>query len=172
MILTSQAERLSKKTKIDPSRIVEWVDIKLLKPNPKNRNQHSSEQIERLAKLITFYGFRVPIIVSTRTKLIVSGHGRLLAAKFLNLEKVPVSYQDFKDEDAEYGFAVSDNGISQWSDLDLKEINLDLPDLGLMDIDLLGIQDFAIDMSEKPEQKPKEKKPIICPECNHKFNAS
>lgn len=150
-----------KKTKIDPSRIVEWVKTSNLKPNPKNRNKHSDEQIDRLAKLISFYGFRVPIIVSTRSQLVVSGHGRLEAAKRLKLETVPVSYQDFKDEDSEYGFGVSDNGIALWAELDLKAINIDIPDLGLMDIDLLGIKDFEIDPTDKYSDKNADDVPNI-----------
>lgn len=150
-----------KKTKIDPSRIVEWVKTSSLKPNPKNRNKHSDEQIDRLAKLISFYGFRVPIIVSTRSQLVVSGHGRLEAAKRLKLETVPVSYQDFKDEDSEYGFGVSDNGIALWAELDLKAINIDIPGLGLMDIDLLGIKDFEIDPADKYADKNADDVPDI-----------
>lgn len=144
---------------------VKWVEPSTLKPNPKNRNLHSDDQIERLSKLISFYGFRVPIIVSNRSGLIVSGHGRLEAALKMGLDTVPVSYQDFKDEDAEYGFSISDNAISQWSELDLAMINIDIPELGLGDIDLLGIEDFSLDMAEKKE--PEEMGPP-CPTCGKK----
>lgn len=77
------------------SESIKMVDINSIIPNPKNANRHSIEQIERLAKLIKYQGFRNPLIVSNRTGLLASGHGRLEAAKLLNMTKIPVIYQDF-----------------------------------------------------------------------------
>jgi len=135
----------------------EW-DIKLvsigeLNPNPKNRNKHSKGQVSRLAKLIAHYGWRLPIIVSNRSGLIVSGHGRLLAAKKLKLTQVPACFQDFKDEDEERAFGISDNAIAAWAELDMEGINLDLVELGPMDIELLGIDGFEVDPADKYTDK-------------------
>ena len=131
-----------------------WVcaDIKSLKPNPRNPNKHSPEQIERLAKLLDFYGWRHPIIVSNQSGLIVAGHGRLEAAKKLGREKVPVHFQEFQSEEEELGFLTSDNAIASWAELDLGTINAFVPDLGPdFDLDLLGIKDFTLDASDKFE---------------------
>lgn len=128
----------------------EWVDPKSLKPHPKNRNKHPKEQIERLAKLINYQGWRVPIIVSNLSGHIVSGHGRLEAAFKLKHDKVPVSYQDFDNEDHEYAFLQSDNAIALWAELDLSAINLDIPDLGPdFDINMLGLSNFEIEPADK-----------------------
>lgn len=127
-----------------------------LTPNPRNPNHHGEDQIERLAKILRYQGWRHPIIVSTRSNLIVAGHGRLLAAKKLGLETVPVLYQDFEDEDAEYAFLVSDNAIADWAELDLSAINKELENLGPIDIDLLGIKDFVVDMAENEEAQGDE----------------
>ncbi len=127
------------------------VDIGDLKPNPKNPNKHSAAQIERLCQLITYQGFRQPIIVSNQSGLIVVGHGRLEAAKKLGFTKLPTSYQDFSDETEEYNFMVSDNAISAWSELDLSAINTEIGELGPFDIDLLGIEGFTVTPVEKVE---------------------
>lgn len=118
--------------------------------HPKNRNNHDSSQIDRLAKLFQFHGIRHPIIVSKRSGYIVAGHGRKLAAIEANVEKYPVVYQDFETEEAEYAFLQADNAIASWAELDLAGINEDLADLGPdFDIDLLGIKDFTLDVAEK-----------------------
>lgn len=129
---------------------VEYVPIKSLKPNPKNRNKHPDEQIDRLAKIINEQGFRRPIIVSNQSGYIVVGHGRLMAAKKLGLEKVPVIYQDYATPELEYADQVADNAIALWAELDFSGINSDVPDLGPdFDIDLLGIKNFEIDVADK-----------------------
>jgi hypothetical protein len=121
-----------------------WVDVEKLIPNPKNRNVHSDAQIERLAKIIEYQGFRLPLVVDEQN-VIWAGHGRLLAAKKLRLKKVPVSYQQFKNEDQAYAFLISDNSIASWSELDLSGINVDLADLGPdLDIELLGLKEFCL----------------------------
>lgn len=129
---------------------IRWVDIETVKPNPKNRNKHNDDQIDRLAKIIEYNGWRSPITVSNRSGLVVVGHGRLLAAKKLGLKEVPVSFQDFKDQDEETQFGVADNAIALWAELDFSGINTDLADFHPeFDIDLLGISGFEIEVADK-----------------------
>lgn len=71
------------------------VEIKEVKPNPKNPNQHPEEQIGLLAKIIQAQGWRAPITVSTLSGLVVRGHGRLMAAIHAGLSHVPVDYQEY-----------------------------------------------------------------------------
>lgn len=129
---------------------IRTVALADLKPNKNNRNVHPPEQIDRLANLIRYQGFRQPIVVSNQSGLVVVGHGRLLAARKLGMSHVPVIYQDFENPDVEYAFAVSDNSIAEWADLDLASINLDLSDLGPdFDLEMLGIKDFTLDVADK-----------------------
>jgi DNA modification methylase len=128
------------------------LPVQDLKPHPKNPNKHSQEQIDRLSVLIKYQGFRHPIIVSKRSGFIVAGHGRLEAAKRLKMTSVPVDFQDFPDDDAEYAFLVSDNAIASWAELDLAGINASIGDLGPdFDINLLAIKDFVLEPAEKLE---------------------
>jgi len=154
---------------------IEWVKTKDLKPHPKNRNKHPDDQIARLERLIKYQGWRLPIIVSTRSGCIVAGHGRLAAAKKMGLKTVPVSYQDFEDDDQEYAFLISDNAISEWAELSLKDINKDLSELdGInFDLDLLGFKDFKLDsnidvelneVSDETESSPNDG-PKLCKNC-------
>lgn len=154
------------------------VDPKTLKDNPKNRNKHGQDQIERLAELYAYQGVRHPIVVSNLTGFIVAGHGRKLAAIRAGIKEMPVVFQDFESLDQEYAFIQSDNAVSLWAELDLSAINADIQDLGPdFDINMLGIQDFTLDVAEKNfdpasesdqgklDQKSKHK----CPECGYEF---
>lgn len=141
---------------------IEWIAVKDIKPHPKNRNQHSEEQIERLAKIIRYQNWRVPLIVSRQSTFLVAGHGRLLAAKKLGIEKVPVLVQDFIDEDQEAAFRVSDNEIARWAELDLSGLNEDIADFSPdFDVDLFGIDGFEIDVADKYGDKDGDDVPVV-----------
>lgn len=147
------------------------VDPKTLKPHPKNPNEHSENQIQALAKIIKYQGWRLPIIVSKRSGYITAGHGRLEAALALGETQVPVVYQDYANDDEEYAHIVSDNAIAARADLNLAKINVEIPSLGPdFDIELLGIDNFTLDPKfEEPDLKsdPKMRETELnkCPNC-------
>ena len=151
---------------------------KKLTNHPKNRNKHGQDQIERLAELYSYHGIRHPIIVSNLSKHIVAGHGRKLAAIRAGIKEFPVVYQDFDSTDQEYAFIQADNAIALWSELDMSGINMDMADLDpSFDINMLGIYNFELDMSDKDfspstedDQGSLDKKSLKkCPECSHEF---
>lgn len=151
------------------SKDIRLVNLSSIKLDPKNRNKHPKEQIESLAKIIQYQGFRDPIIISNQTGYVKAGEGRYLAAKKLGMQQIPAIFQDFDSEDQEYAFGVSHNAIAAWADLDLSNINIDIPDLGPdFDIDLLGIENFKIDSSEKlnPELINLNPQWIVAVQCN------
>lgn len=130
----------------------ELVEVSALKEHPKNSNKHPTDQIERLARILEYQGWRYPVKVSRQTGYVTSGHGRILAAKLNGWREVPVSFQDYDDETQEIADVTSDNAIASWAELDLGTINAFVPDLGPdFDLDLLGIKDFTLDASDKFE---------------------
>lgn len=146
------------------------VNVTDLKPHPKNRNKHSEDQIERLVKILNYQGWRYPIKVSNQSGFITSGHGRLMAALKMGLSEVPVSFQDYDNETMEYADVQADNAISSWSELDLSLINQEIGDLGPdFDIELLGIKNFVLDLSEHgfdpSDGTEPEKVHKTCPNC-------
>lgn len=75
----------------------------------------------------------------------VKGHGRLDAARLLEMEAVPVDYQDYEHEAAEWADMVADNRIAELADTDqdaLKELLAELE--GEIDMDLTGFDGDAI----------------------------
>lgn len=147
---------------------VKMVSVEDLKPHPKNTNKHGKDQIKRLAKVLDYQGFRYPIKVSNLSGFITSGHARLEAAIVNRWAEVPVQYQDYESETQELADLTADNAIASWSELDLAAVNAQMLDFGPdFDIDLLGIKDFKIDLSEvlpDPEEE-KEKQIKLCKYC-------
>lgn len=126
------------------------VPINEIKLNPKNRNKHPKEQIDRLIKIIKYNGVRRCLTVSNQSGLLVVGHGRLDAMKECGMTHVPVNFQDYDTPENEYADSVADNAVGLWSELDLVGINSDIGDLGPdFDLDVLGLKDFTLDLSEK-----------------------
>lgn len=120
------------------------LNVKDIKPHPKNTNKHSNDQIERLAKILNYQGWRSPIKISKRSGFITAGHGRLDAAVFNKWQQVPVNFQDYESEEQELADITSDNAIALWAELDLAKINEQFLDFKDFDLDLLGIEDFSL----------------------------
>lgn len=113
--------------------------------NPRNPNRHPEDQIIALAKIIRHQGWRNPIVVSRRSGFVVKGHGRLLAARMLSLETVPVDYQDYENEAAEWADMIADNKIAELSNMDEQMLNGLMQELeGEIDLALTGFDDAAI----------------------------
>lgn len=139
-----------------------FVSISDLKLNPDNTNKHSKDQIDRLAKMIEYYGWRDPIIVRKSNGVIAAGEGRYKAAKKLKLKEVPVIYQDFRDDDEFQQFTTAHNAISEWSDIDLSKLNDLVGDWGPdFDVDLLGLKDFEVEVADKYAGKDADAVPEV-----------
>lgn len=126
------------------------VSIDKLKPHPKNANEHPEDQVERLAEILAYQGWRSPIKVSKRSGFITAGHGRILAARFMGWTQAPVNYQDYESEDQEIADVHADNAIAAWAQLDFAKINDQLKDFDpQFNVDLLGIRNFEIEPLDK-----------------------
>lgn len=132
--------------------------------NPKNRNKHPKEQLERLAKILKYQGARKSAVLSNLSGFLTAGHGRILAAEMAGWTEYPVDLQDYDTEEQEYADLQADNAVALWAELDLSGINADLGDLGPdFDIDMLGIKNFKIDVLEKEEDSNWDGSPPVEP---------
>lgn len=156
------------KIEADKITLVEVKDIKL---NKKNRNKHPREQIQRLAEIIRHQGFRIPVVVSKRSGVLIAGEGRFHAAVLLGMDKIPAIVQDFESEEQEWAFGISDNAIASWAELDFEGINFDLPEMEAFDLDLLGIKGFTVNKSDKVkiDSQDKPKAQAKCETCGRNF---
>lgn len=110
-----------------------------LTPDPRNARRHPDKQVAQIASSIARFGFNAPVLIDG-AGMIVAGHGRVMAAKKLGLETVPVVVLDHLSADEKRAYILADNRIAEnaeweWDKLRqemaaLDAIDIDLPDLG------------------------------------------
>ncbi|MFZ4068360.1 MAG: ParB N-terminal domain-containing protein, partial [Phenylobacterium sp.] len=96
-----------------------------LKPFANNARTHSRRQVDQIAASISSFGFTNPILVDPDLS-VIAGHGRILAARKLGLESVPIlEVRDLTPAQVR-ALRIADNKIalnSGW-DTDLLKIEL------------------------------------------------
>ena len=113
---------------------VEYVSPAELIPYGKNAKQHPPKQVDQIANSIKRFGFQQPIVID-KGGVVIIGHGRLAAAKQLNLDTVPVVRAENLSEEDVKALRLADNKLneSDWMDEMLSE---ELADLDIAGIDM------------------------------------
>lgn len=126
-----------------PADKVERRDIETLIPYARNSRTHSDEQITQIAASIKEWGFTNPILVDTDNE-IIAGHGRLLAAKKLNLKEVPCILAENWTDAQKKAYVIADNKLALNADWDSQMLALELTELNdeKFDLNLIG---FSVD---------------------------
>ncbi len=105
------------------------MKIDELLPYQRNQKDHPEEQVKNLANSLRRFGWRQPVVIDERN-VIVIGHGRVLGAKMLGLEEVPViSAADLtEDEIRELRIVDNKTNESTWNEYlqeDLQELEFE-----------------------------------------------
>lgn len=82
-----------------------------IKPYP-NNPRNNDNAVEAVANSIKRFNFQNPIIVDS-DGVIVAGHTRYKAAKFLGLQKVPCIVADDLTDEQVKAFRLADNKVSE-----------------------------------------------------------
>jgi len=98
---------------------IEFIDINTIKEYDNNIKKHPQFQIKRLSESIKQFGFTHPIIID-ENKVILAGHGRYLAAKYLEMKEVPIITIDNLDENKKKAYRIVDNKIQMETDQDIE----------------------------------------------------
>ena len=106
---------------------IEYIDPDKLTPYENNSKLHPDEQVEHIANSIREFGFRQPIVVDA-DNVVVIGHGRLLAAKKLGMETVPVVRADDLTEAQVKALRLADNKTNE-SGWDFTALEAELDEL-------------------------------------------
>lgn len=134
------------------SKIQLWP-IDRLVPYNKNARTHSDDQVEQIAASIREFGFTNPILVDSENG-IIAGHGRLMAAKVVGLDQVPVIVLDHLTDAQRRAYILADNKLALnagWDDALLSE-ELRTLDGEDFDLSVIGFSDEELaDLLEPPE---------------------
>jgi DNA modification methylase len=117
-----------------------------------NSRTHSDAQVAQIAASIKEFGWTNPILVSGDDS-IIAGHGRLMAARKLGMEEVPVIVLDHLSKSQQRALVIADNQLALNAGWNMDMLKAEIEDLQLDDFDLniLGFDDKFLDGLLEPE---------------------
>ena len=121
------------------------VNPQSLIPANKNARTHSEVQIKQIAASIQEFGFTNPVLTDGKNG-IIAGHGRVLAAIGMGIEKVPILPLKNLTPKQIRAYIIADNKLALnagWDENLLKEELYDLKSLDF-DLELTGFNDEEI----------------------------
>jgi DNA modification methylase len=130
---------------------IKEVAVDKLIPYAKNSRTHSPEQVGQIAASIKEFGFRNPILVDGVG--IIAGHGRLMAAQKLGLDKVPTIDCSDMTESQKKAYIIADNKLALNAGWDTTMLTVEMKDLEDegFDLKLLGFDDKELNALLQPD---------------------
>ncbi len=117
-------------------------------PYVNNSRVHDEEQVIQICSSIKEFGFTNPVLIDEENG-IIAGHGRLMAAKKLELKTVPCIVLEGLSEAQKKAYVIADNSIALNSSWDMDKLSLELESLKTedFDLDLLGFDENFFQVS-------------------------
>lgn len=162
---------------------IDYLPTADIYPYAGNPRQIGSDAVDVVAASIKEFGWRQPIAVD-EDMIILVGHTRLLAAKSLGMETVPVHVATGLTNAQKKAYRIADNKTGEFSQWDNDLLAVELEDLRMADFDLgvLAFDDGEIDKilggmeDATPQTSTKEIDPdsyqmgCRCPKCGFEFD--
>jgi ParB family transcriptional regulator, chromosome partitioning protein len=160
------------------------VKVDELLPYARNSRTHSEAQVAQIAASITEFGWTNPILADG-DKGIIAGHGRLLAARKLGMDTVPVIELSHLTKAQKQAYIIADNRLALNAGWDNEMLTVELNELLAdgFDLDVLGFDTEDLQkLLDKPNFEPAtleeqgkldqlDPKWIACPHCGKEFDA-
>jgi hypothetical protein len=126
-----------------------------LKPWPGNPRSHDDQQLAKLKTSIQKFGFTAPVLVD-EAGVILSGHGRVQAAKALELPTIPTRVIAGLSEAKKRAYVIADNKLAQLAgwDATLLKDELELLIAENFDIETTGFSTAEIDILFDGAEEP------------------
>ena len=125
---------------------IRMVAVASLIPYARNARTHSEDQVAQIAASIAEFGFTNPILTDGE-RGVIAGHGRLAAARKLELTEVPVIELTHLSAIQKKAYILADNRIAAnagWDDELLGVELTELKDAGF-DLELMGFGDEELE---------------------------
>jgi len=132
---------------------IDYVPTTDLLPYAMNSRIHSDDQVAQIAASIKEFGFTNPILIDDAAG-IIAGHGRLMAAKRLNLTEVPTITLAGLTEAQKKAYVIADNKLALNAGWDTEALTAELRRLQELDfdLDLIGFDSDELAQLLEPEQ--------------------
>jgi ParB-like chromosome segregation protein Spo0J len=126
---------------------IQYTPVNELRPYPNNARTHSKKQIRQIANSVKKFGFCNPVLIDDENR-IIAGHGRVEAAKLLDIDAVPTCRLSHLSEADKRGYILADNKLADKAGWDKELLAIELQ--GLIDLDfeveLTGFEIPEIDL--------------------------
>jgi hypothetical protein len=122
---------------------IETRSVADLIPYASNSRTHSDAQVAQIAASIKEFGWTNPILIDGENT-IIAGHGRLLAARKLGLDKVPAIVLDHLTKPQQRALVIADNKLALNAGWDDDLLKIELQALGELNFDL-ELTGFSLD---------------------------
>jgi DNA modification methylase len=125
---------------------IAWRPLGELIPYARNPRTHSDAQVAQIAASVKEFGWTNPVLVDGANG-IIAGHGRVLAARKLGLDRVPVIELAHMTEVQKRAYVLADNQLALNAGWDEALLRLELADLsGLgFNMRLIGFEDGELE---------------------------
>jgi hypothetical protein len=137
---------------------IETLPLSSLIPYARNSRTHSEAQVAQIAASIREFGFTNPVLVDADGG-IIAGHGRILAARKLEMSEVPCIRLSHLTEAQRRAYVIADNRLALNAGWDFEMLAVELDDLRDADfnLDLLGFERFELnDLIGTPNEPPED----------------
>ena len=114
---------------------IKEIEIDRLIPYPNNARTHSDEQVAQIAASIKEFGFTNPVLVDGDNG-IIAGHGRVQAARKLQLKSVPTIDLSYLTPVQRKAYILADNKLSLNAGWDVELLQGELAGLDALEFDL------------------------------------
>lgn len=124
---------------------IEYRATAALMPYARNARTHSDEQVAQIATSIVEFGWTNPVLVDGQNG-IIAGHGRVMAAKKLGIDKVPVIELSHLTPAQKRAYVIADNKLAEnagW-DRDVLRQEIQSLDTGEIDLAVIGFDEKEI----------------------------
>lgn len=127
-------------------RAIEYRNIETLIPYARNSRTHSNAQVAQIAASIKEFGWTNPVLID-QDGGIIAGHGRVLAARKLNVKDIPCIVLSGLTEAQKRAYIIADNKLALNADWDIELLRVEIEELqGLeFDLTLVGFSEEELD---------------------------
>jgi hypothetical protein len=145
---------------------IESLPTAKLIPYARNARTHSEAQVGQIAGSIREFGFTNPVLIDAENG-IIAGHGRVLAAQALGMDKVPCIRLTHLTDTQRRAYILADNKLAMNAGWDEAMLAIELGQLREEDFDLLALGfteaelgEFSVQPGDMPTLPDGDKSPF------------